>query len=230
MSSEADERLGLVSFEVFTQVAFEREFFRRQLLQCEVALRHSTQLVDSLQRCLEFWNCSAGLPAHSSELCLPAKHRGAIALCTKNLVEFCDEIIRKSHGEILLQCTTTAISEACDQAHTRALTVANSAEAKALMQSMESESIKSELAASQHTVSVLRRRVDALEHLLHQEREHMHSASVHQAEQCAAALLQQSHALHNSTNLRIDALGSQLKQVIVCHLKRCSCQHNVFPE
>ncbi len=212
----------LVPFEVFTQVAFEREFFRRKLLQCEVALRHSTQLADSLQRCLEFWNCSAGLPTHSSELCLPAKHRAAISVCTQTLVDFCDEIIRKTHGEILLQCTSAAISEARDQAHAHAVTLANASETKALTHSIESESVRGELVASQHSVSVLRRRVDALEHLLDQEREQVHAKCVRQAEECAATVLLQSQALHNSTSLRIDALASQLKQVRVRLMTCCS--------
>lgn len=216
MSSDTEDRLCLVPFEAFTQVAFEREFFRRQMLQCEVALRHSTQLADSLRRCLEFWNCSAGLPAHSSELCLPAKHRASISLCTHNLVDFCDEIIRMSHNDLLLQCTSAAISEASDQAHTRALSLANAAEAKALKHSIESECIKGELAASQHMVSVLRRRVDALEHLLDQERQHVHAQCVRQAEECASAMLLQSQSLLGSTSLRIDALASQLKQVLAC--------------
>jgi predicted nucleic acid-binding protein len=222
MSSGIEDGLCLVPFEVFTQVAFEREFFRRKLLQCEVALRHSAQLADSLQRCLEFWNCSAGLPTHSSEPCLPAKHRTAISVCTQTLMDFCDEIIQKTHGEMLLQCTSAAISEARDQAHTHAVTLANAAETKAFTHFTESEYVKGELVASQHSVSVLRRRVDALEHLLDQEREQVHVKCMRQAEECAAAVLLQSQALHSSMSLRIDALASQLKQVSVCLIKCCS--------
>ena len=218
MSGSTEERLSLVPFEVFTQIAFEREFFRRQLLQCEVALRHSTQLADSMNRCLEYWDCSAGLPSHSSEVSLSAKHRSAISACTEILVAFCDEILRKTHGELLLQCTSAAITEASDQAHTRALALANAAEAIALTYSIELESVTSELAASQDRVSVLRRRADALEHLLEQERQQVQVECMKQAQECASTLILQSKALHDSMSQRIDVLASQLKQV---HVASC---------
>lgn len=223
MSIDTDDQQPLAAFEVFTQVAFEREFFRRKLLQCEAALRHSSQVADALQRCLEFQDCSAALPTHGAEARLPAKHRADIAACSQSLALFCDDIVRQSHGELLLQCTSDALSEACNQAHTRALRLANAADARALACSVQSESVKDELAASQQTVSVLRRRVDALEHLLDQQRHQVHTDCVRHAEECASAFLSQSQLLQSSTSLRIDALASQLKQVmcVVRHLARC---------
>jgi hypothetical protein len=222
MSSSTEERLSLIPFEVFTQVAFEREFFRRQLLQCETALRRSAQLTDSLNHCLEYWDCSARLSTHSSDVTQSAKHRVAIAACLEIIVTFCDEILRKSHSELLLQCTSAAISEASDQAHTRAVALANATEARALTYSIELESVKSELAASQDRVSVLRRRADALEHLLDQERQQVPVQCMQQAQECASTVLLQSQALHDSMSQRIDALASKLKQVTVCLLQCCS--------
>ena len=223
MSIDTDDQQPLAAFEVFTQVAFEREFFRRKLLQCEAALRHSSQVADALQRCLEFQDCSAGLPTHGAEARLPAKHRAHVAACSQSLALFCDDIVRKSHSELLLQCTSDALSEACNQAHTRAVCVANAADARAVACSLQSESVQHELAASQHMVSVLRRRVDALEHLLDQQRHQVHVECVRQAEECASAFLSQSQLLQSSMSLRIDALASQLKQVIsqVFHLPLC---------
>ena len=224
MSREAGEQLSVVPFEVFVQAAFEREFFRRQLLQCETALRHSTQLADSLRKCLEFCDCSFGSRTHGSDLALLAKQRAAAATCTQTLMEFCDEIIRKSHGELLLQCTLTAISDAADQAHARALSLAAASEARDLSRSIESECVKGELAASQHMVSVLRRRVDALEHLLDQERQQIQTQTMRKAEELASAALSQSQALHNATSLRIDTLASQLKQVTMGRFLHCPLQ------
>jgi len=223
MSIDTDDQQPLAAFEVFTQVAFEREFFRRKLLQCEAALRHSSQVADALQRCLEFQDCSAGLPTHGAEARLPAQHRAHVSACSQSLALFCDDIVRKSHGELLLQCTSDALSEACNQAHTRAVCLANAADARAVACSLRSESVQHELAASQHMVSVLRRRVDALEHLLEQQRHQVHVDCVRQAEECASAFLSQSQLLQSSMSLRIDALASQLKQVIsqVFHLPLC---------
>jgi hypothetical protein len=211
MPSEIENQPSLVSFEVFVQAAFEREFFRRQLLQCEVALRHSVELVDSLKKCLEF--CDVGLPARSLEASLSEKHRAAISACTQTLVEYCDDIIRKSHSELLMQCTAAAISDASDQSHTRALALAAAVEARDLSRSIESESLKGELTASQQMVSVLRRRVDALEHLLEQERQQIHTRTILQAEECASQLLSQHQALHDAASLRMDSLASQVNRV-----------------
>ncbi len=232
MPSETANQPNAVPFEVFVQAAFEREFFRRQLLQCEIALRRSSQLTDSLKKCLEFCDSSVGISARSLDASLNAKHRAAISACTHTLVEFCDEIIRKSHSEELLQCTEAAISDASDQAHKRALSLAVASEARDLSRSIELESIKGELAASKEMVSVLRRRIDALEHLLEQERQQMDHRAIRHVEERVSTLFSQSESLHETMSLRIDSLSSQLKQVfrLQCCCRPVIARHDFSPE
>jgi galactitol-specific phosphotransferase system IIB component len=228
MSSGPEERLCLIPFEVFTQVAFEREVFRRKLLQCEAALRCSTQLSESLQKCLEFWNCTLDFPNHASEASHSDTHRAAISACTKKLSHVCDDIIRTSSGDLLLQCSSSAIIEASEQAHSRAMLLKHSAEAQVLAHSIESDSVKSELASSQHMVSVLRRQVDALEHLLNQERQQFDIQCMQKAQEGASAILSQSNALFDSTSTRIDSLASKLNQVAACLLLSRSFQRDFY--